>query len=204
MPSSLPKPEGCIIQEEEVPGGVRYFWWSKNAAGWNRFIGLAVVTAFLAGWGLAEYRTVGQFIQAWHSPASNGNAMTLAFLSIWLTGWTLGGLFMMLIGALLLLPERPESLTLIDDSFSYVPGHMTVVVKKPSPVIPLRERQLKMKRLTMSKREIEAFVFEEMDGEMNVYLKSAEGKFLVGKYLDAVDREWLYVMLEEWRSGRAG
>ena len=203
MEPLLEKPPGSSIRESHLADGVRLHWQHSDSAGMiQRTAILVFMLAWITGWAFGEVTVIRTLI---HSHSMSGvNALGTVFMVFWLLGWSFGGLMAILITVFLAIPQRPESVTLLPSRFQYRPGNFATTLKRDPirPPIPLRDRKLMRKRIDLEKSEIIEFGFEDIDGEPRLFITDRTGRTQIGQYLEPPDREWLYVVLEEWRQRR--
>ncbi len=188
------KPDGCIIQEEETPEGMRIYW-QGSVNPWMRF-GMAGFLAFwLCGWAFGEILVAGVLFTGLFTRETP--VLTQVFLGVWLGGWTLGGAFTIHTLWKLLRPTRPEIVLLEMDRLCYDPGTISplpaasdshnLFPKSPKPV-------------QIAKEKIPQFLLDRVGERQRLSFDVGADRVEIGNHLREPEREWLYQILETWRT----
>lgn len=188
------KPRGWIIQTEQTPDGPTLYWYAETSpskVAWGR--------AFLPLWLL--FWAVGWF--AVFNGMVTRNSPEYAWL--WLALWTLAGAWVFVAALVHWQPTIPEAVLLGKDHFGYSPG------RSPAPqhffgydaslTKALNYLCSPATRIVVPKSELVKFELERIGERQRLSFRHGLEQVEIGAALSKAEREWLYLLLEQWRTG---
>lgn len=192
-------PKNSQIQSKSEMNGMKLFW-KKPSGGPFRYFIVLFLGFWLCGWA-AGLVSAGKGLLT-------GDGPTL-FLAGWLAIWTLGGIFAGGMIYLLLLPQKPESVTLERDRFRYDTG--SAPMNFMNPYYMMRRKQNMMNPFSMmfqkrqtyelSRAECPEFVLEGLADDQRLRFDDGADRITIGESLKEPEREWLASVLNTWRKG---
>jgi hypothetical protein len=184
------KPAGSTIEQRDGNDGT-VLAWSYPSDEVGRWFGAAFITFWLCVWTFAGLAALGVLILG-----DNGILADL-FMLLWLGGWAFGEVTALLMLWNLLLPSRPESVTLGLATFRYDPGHSPACVtsrgKYPSWGTPPHH---------IPRCDLVPFVLDRVGERQRLTFDHGVNRVEIGACLREPEREWLYAVLESWRQRR--
>lgn len=192
------KPSGSVVRESEDWDGL-LLWWPWPGGEWVRVFLMVFLPVWLVGWGVGAVFAVNRLVT---------HGLDL-FLCIWLAGWTAGGVFAMAALWFLARPSRPESVFLGETEFRYDPGRFPCILIFQhqmmyafyAPILYVNPlTALWRKPLMIPKVELGKFVLERVGERQRLTFDHGADRVEVGRVLREPEREWLFDVLEIWRT----
>jgi hypothetical protein len=174
-------PDGIGLREEFE--GVRLSW-PLPSMGPARYIFAVFFALGIGVWGVGIVAAVMRFIT---SPSID--------MAIWIAGWIICGAWLPLV-LWCLLRRRPESVLLAHDHIIYDPGWDMTSPVYLAALLSGNSPELKGRPITVAKSD---FALNHADGRG--IFEVAGKPIVIGAVLDEAQREWLYGVLESWRTG---
>jgi hypothetical protein len=192
------KPPGWIIQVQKTPDALVLFWrghatlLARFSNWWSRLFIPIWLCFWIVGWFAVFHRIA----------AGHGSG----FLWIWLLGWTLGGLWVAAIGAAHFRPSIPEAVALGDGWFGYEPGwapDSRLLWGREGLIKAISHLTAPTRSVVLVKEDIQPFQLERIGERQRLSFLNGLEQVEVGAPLQDREREWLYLILEQWRKGAA-
>ncbi len=179
--------------------GMTMFWKKPNGGPFRYFIVL-FLCFWLCGW-FVGLVSAGKQLLTGEGPNT--------FLSVWLAMWSLGGIFAGGMIYLLLRPQKPESVTLERNRFTYDTGSAPMnfinpyymMRKKQNMMNPFSMMFQKRKTYELSRAECPEFVLEGLGDDQRLRFDDGADRITIGESLKEPEREWLAEVLNKWRIG---
>jgi len=198
MSQVLEKPAGSIIEERQESSGLFLFWQQPN----NRLIRWApalFLLFWIGGWAVGWVVVFMQLIDG------GWVGIEFFFVLFWLGGWTIGGLYALWMFRVLLRPSRPECLTLGFDSFHHDPGWsfnpFTGWHSYSDYAAYWKEIFKGRNSVELPKSDLNAFILDRVGERQRLAFDFGAERIVIGKVLREPEREWLFRVLEAWRTG---
>lgn len=196
----LPEPpRNSQIQITPGENGLTLFW-RKPSCGPIRYFIILFLGVWLCGWSFGLVSAVKTLF--------TGEGPRL-FMAVWLAGWATGGIFAGGMLYILLRPQKPESITLERDRFTYDTGAAPVnfmnpyymMRKKQGVMNPFSMMFQKRKTYELPRNNCPAFVLEGLGDEQRLRFDDGADRITIGESLKEPEREWLAQVLGAWRAG---
>jgi hypothetical protein len=192
-------PKNSQIQMKSELNGMTMFWKKPNGGLFRYFIVL-FLCFWLCGW-FVGLVSAGKQLLTGEGPNT--------FLSVWLAMWSLGGIFAGGMIYLLLRPQKPESVTLERNRFTYDTGSAPMnfinpyymMRKKQNMMNPFSMMFQKRKTYELSRAECPEFVLEGLGDDQRLRFDDGADRITIGESLKEPEREWLAEVLNKWRIG---
>jgi hypothetical protein len=193
-------PNGSVIERLVTPAGVTLRWplWRR---GLDRYIPIALLTLWLAGWVIAGGEVLADTF-------TEGDPPEFPFYLIrwiWTGGWAIGATCMVYVLWRLVRPERPEAVQLEPERLLYDPGWAAVrpwtAVNWDNPG-PEPARAGPPPPAEIPRSAVRAFLLDRAGGRQQLWLDCGTERREIGAGLTEPDREWLYAALQAWHSSR--
>ena len=186
-----PKPPGSIVEVQQSHNSVVLSWKSRQSGGCMRYGVLIFLLAWMGGWVLGETSAVRALLKG------DGGA----FLLFWLVGWTVGGIFCATMIYRLARPSRPERVTLellhLIHQPAIEPANIFSWHDKESNLFEIFKPR-KIRR--MAKQEIGEIRIDRVGERQRLSLDYAAKRIEIGASLEEPEREWLFSVLQTWKS----
>jgi hypothetical protein len=111
-------------------------------------------------------------------------------LMTWLAGWTIAGGLVIFILRRVLPRDRPESVRLDAQALRHIPGRSDQI-NRFTP---------RLRSLDVQRSKIRGFVLERVDGRQHLRFNHGAEHVEIGSSLREPEREWLYAVLQRWYS----
>jgi hypothetical protein len=194
-------PEGSAFALDQTSEGLYRISWKTPGMGCARFPAAAFLVFWLCGWAAGEIfvtlALLGLFFGVGPFPVNGMNAGIGAFLLLWLTLWTFGGIAAMAQLYRLLRPPRPESVTLGIDDVTHDPGTGLVMgpnvraLPQPFATAPPRQR-------TLTRQQVAGLKLERVGERQRLTVDCGADRVEIGPTLREPEREWLAQVLSTW------
>ncbi|MCI0684241.1 MAG: hypothetical protein L0Y71_19195 [Gemmataceae bacterium] len=189
------KPPGWIIQAAQTEDGLLLHWpldaslLIRVRVAWERFL----LPIWLGGWLGGGMFVVSRVLAG---DVSKGVFVGLVF-------WLLGATLMTLLLIAAYRPAQPESVLLDDDWFSYDPGVCYPVTYRPrNAILKLCWHVFHTPSRTVIPREhLAKFELVGAGHGQRLRFQRDLDSIEIGNCLTESEREWLFGVLEHWRSG---
>jgi hypothetical protein len=153
------------------------------------YIQMLLVLLWLAGWGFGFVHAATQVI--------NGHGS--GFITVWLTCWTIGGLFVMLSAYRMVRPTIPERLTLRNGSASYDSGiaRMKMYGARQSGADAWRSLLLPRRRLELDRIALRSLQLRPTDTSNRLTVDIGTRRIDLAAPASEIEREWLYGVMAQ-------
>jgi hypothetical protein len=184
----LPPPTDSRIQVQNDFNSTLLSW-QNPTGGLKRYLILLFLIAWMGGWAMGEKSAI--------SSIAKGDS-AVVFLVFWLAGWTVGGIFCVATIFRLAQPARPERILLDQLILSWEPGtdHLDLLSRRRSPLQLFEPAR----SCRVTKKEIREIKLERDDERQRLTFDYGSKRIEVGKYLEEPEREWLFSVLQSWKS----
>lgn len=175
--------------------------WKRPTGGAFRLFVILFLLFWLCGW-FVGFVSAGKEVLA-----GKGDA----FLHAWLAGWTVAGIFVSVVLYLLIRPQTPESMTLDRNGVTYYTGSLPPMYamqfffpfysKSKCRANPFSLLFCRPKTYAFDKSVCPEFVLEGLGDEQRLRFDDGADRVVIGESLKEPEREWLAMVLTEWRAG---
>jgi hypothetical protein len=187
------KPPGWIIQTEQTPDGPTLCWYA-GVSSFKMACGRVLLPVWLVFWAVGWCAVFNQIV--------TGSSRELAW--VWLAMWTLGGAWAFLAALAHWQPTIPEAVLLAKEHFGYSPGRAPApqhfVGYDASLGKALAHVCSAPARIVIPKPELPKFELERIGERQRLSFRHGLEQVEIGAVLSQAEREWLYLLLEQWRT----
>lgn len=195
-------PQGCRIEAISGESGLEYRWLPPTG-GWFRYVLVAFLLCWLCGWLAGLVSVGGELLQGGDAP--------VAFLSVWLAFWTLGGGFAIAITYALLRPPRAESVVLGESAFRHERGSASITALFLNPWAMLQHQDpldfwrrvfFPPPATEVERRSFPGVSLQSAAGRQRLSFDHGAERIEIGESLREPEREWLAGVIDAWAANQ--
>ena len=200
------KPDGCAIDEIDMPDGRIYRWYLPNNA-LLRYGAAILVCAWLCGWAWGWFTVTAELL------FGKVHHEARLFFFGWLCLWTLGGIVAIGFVRRLLRAPLPETVLLGKRTFEYHAGsdEFAMLLNPMQTVRFPRSRVFRRwfnlstilsdarRPFKIDKEQLGPVKLERIGDRHGLCFRVNQEEIEIGEYLRETDRVWLAAVIEAWK-----